>query len=311
MQDRLKSLKSFITEKSSDPEFVHHGWFAEWHLEIVERIAEELLRVYPEANADVVRAMVWMHDYGKIVDFDNQYEHEYVDKGRDELVRLGFEEDFADTVASNIKTLDAKDNLAAANIETRIVSSADGCSHLVGPFIRLYWWENSSKPYEEIMAENVRKLTVDWDKKVVLPEARSAFQSRHDIAIEQSGDIKSVDFVKPFIVASVNFYSSDIDRSIDFYTKTLGIELVDRQGDSYASFALNDELRLGVKLASEEREKPGSQTLILRVPDINTAYDLAIEQGADVLVHLRDDPWGQWFAIGDPDGNMIEYLQTE
>lgn len=311
MQDNLEVLKSFITKESANPKFIHHGWFVEWHLKIVERIANELLQVHPEANADIVRAMVWMHDYGKIVDFDNQYDHKYVNKGRDELMKLGFEEDFADIIASNIKTLDAKDNLSSANIETRIVSSADGCSHLVGPFTRLYWWENPSKPYAEIMTENVRKLTADWDKKVVLPEARSAYQSRHDIAIEQSGNISSTNLIKPFIVESVNFYSSNIDRSIEFYTNTLGIKVINRQGDSYVSFALNDELRLGVKLATEEREMPGSQTLILRVPNIDKIYDDTIRQGTDVLVNLRHDPWGKWFAIGDPDRNMIEYLQIE
>lgn len=310
MQDRLESLKSFIIEESSNPKFIHHVWFVKWHLRIAERIAEELLAVHPEANADMVRAMIWMHDYGKIIDFDNQYDHEYVNKGRNELVRLGFEEDFADTVASNIKILDAKEDLANANIEIKIVSSADGCSHLVGPFTRLYWWENPSKPYEEIMTENIRKLTVDWDKKVVLPEARSTYQSRHDIAIEQSGNIKSVNFMKPFIVESVNFYSSNLNKSIDFYTKTLGIKMIDRQGDHYVSFELNNELRLGVKLASDKREKPGSQTLIIRVSNIDKAYNDFIERGTNILVKLRHDPWGQWFAIGDPDGNMIEYLRN-
>lgn len=184
MELKLDALRDFVREKASNTEFVHHKWFARWHLEVVEKIAANLLEYYPEADSDIVYAMVWMHDYGKIIDFANQYDHSYVDAGRNELIKLGFDDDFAYTVAENIKTLDKKDDLEHANIETRIVSSSDGCSHLVGPFMSLYWWENPQKPFEEIMQDNIRKLTVDWEKKVVIPEALSAFKNLHDIALD-------------------------------------------------------------------------------------------------------------------------------
>jgi hypothetical protein len=79
-----------------------------------------------------------MHDYGKIIDFDNQYDHAYVEQGKHLMIELGFEESYALIVAENIKTLDAKENIETANVETQIVSSADGCSHLVGPLTSLY-----------------------------------------------------------------------------------------------------------------------------------------------------------------------------
>jgi hypothetical protein len=33
----------------------------------------------------------------------------------------------------------------------------------------------------------MRKASVDWDRKVVLPEIRMAFQNRHDVLLEQAG----------------------------------------------------------------------------------------------------------------------------
>ncbi|HSW65691.1 MAG TPA: HD domain-containing protein [Bacillota bacterium] len=191
MEDKLKSLKEHVTALAADPKFVHHKWFTQWHLQIVERIALELLEHYPEANRDVVIAMVWLHDYGKIIDFDEQYSAQYIDAGRDKLLELGFDAEFAASVAANIARADQKTELDKADIEVQIVASADGCSHLVGPFIRLWWHEHPNQPFEEIMAENVRKLGVDWERKVVLPEARAAFQVRHDVSMEQSGKLPS------------------------------------------------------------------------------------------------------------------------
>jgi len=186
MEERLNDLKLFITHRAAQSDFVHHKWFTRWHLEVVESLARDLVVFYPEADKDIIIAMCWMHDYGKIIDFDNQYDHKYIEEGRQEMIKLGFDEFFATTVTENIKTLDQKDNLVNANIETRIVSSVDGCSHLVGPFLSLYWWENPKTPFEDIMRENVRKLTVDWDLKVVLPEAKAAYQTLHDNAMDRA-----------------------------------------------------------------------------------------------------------------------------
>lgn len=186
MNEKLDNLKLLIKQKSSEPSFVHHKWFAKWHLEIVELLAHDLMELYPEADEATIIAMCWMHDYGKIVNFDNQYDHRYVEEGRQEMIKLGFNEPFADAVAENIKTLDQKENLADANLETRIVSSADGCSHLVGPFMSFYWWEHPETPFENIMRENVRKLTADWDLKVVTPEAKRAYQPLYDAARDRA-----------------------------------------------------------------------------------------------------------------------------
>lgn len=186
MESNLQKLKDFITEKASNEEFAHHKWFVRWHLEIVEDIAMQLVRHYPEADTDIVSAMVWMHDYGKIVDFDGQFDEKHTEAGRDILVNLGFDPGFAERVAENIRVLDRKENLHEASIETQIVSSADACSHLVGPFVSLYWRENPHKEVEETMAENVRKFTVDWDKKVTLSEARDTYQALHDMEIKKA-----------------------------------------------------------------------------------------------------------------------------
>ena len=183
MEELLSKLKVTIAEKASNPNFIHHTWFIKWHLEIVETLSKDLKRFYPHANDDILIALSWMHDYGKIMDLDNQYDHTYVEQGRLLMIELGFDASFAMNIAESIKIFDKKDHLENASIEVRIVSSADACSHLVGPWISLYWHENPDKPFEDIMKENIRKLGTEWDLKVTLPEAIQVYQRLHDDAM--------------------------------------------------------------------------------------------------------------------------------
>lgn len=190
MDNLVETFKDHVVKLCQNPSFVHSEWFVEYHLEIVERIALELCDVYPTADRSTVKLLVWLHDYGKIVDFDNQYS-KTLTAGYDALVGIGFPEAYAKKVIGYIELYDKKENLGSDStpLEVKIVSSADGASHLVGPFFPLYWKENSSKSFKDLMRENVRKATVDWEKKVVLPEVKKAFEERHQFFLNQVGPL--------------------------------------------------------------------------------------------------------------------------
>lgn len=195
MQEQINKLKVSVSAAASSRGFVHYKWFVKWHLEIVEKIANELLEFYPDADKNVVIVMAWMHDYGKIVDFDNQYQATLV-KGKELLAEIGFGDDFIDKVIGNIELLDKKMevDLHNAPIEVQIVSSADGCSHMVGPFMHLFWnFETDEtfkgKSLDELMELNRIKAKKDWTRKITLPEARKAFARHYELNLEQSGDL--------------------------------------------------------------------------------------------------------------------------
>jgi len=195
MQDKIETFRDHVIATSANPEFLHHKWFVPWHLEIVEKLALELCDLYPEADRDMVRLMAWLHDYGKTLDYDNQYEMT-LHAGRQKLTEIGFPSEIVERAVNNIETLDKKLelDLHAAPIEVQIVSSADGCSHMVGPFMNIFWNEATDKTfagkeYEELMDLNRKKLEKDWDHKIVLPEAREAFAKRHQILLEQAGQL--------------------------------------------------------------------------------------------------------------------------
>ena len=44
--DKLLKLKEAVTAKASNPGFIHHQWYVKWHLQIVERLVNELCNIY-------------------------------------------------------------------------------------------------------------------------------------------------------------------------------------------------------------------------------------------------------------------------
>ncbi len=179
-------FRSEVKKASVNPKFIHHQWFLKYHLEIVEKIALELCKHYPQANKDMVLLLVWLHDYEKIIDFKNQYNTTHT-VGSKKLLELGFNKEFVKKAFLYVNILDKKSNIAKAPIEVQIVSSADGASHLIGPFYAIHWKEQSQRSCEDLMKENKRKATVDWNKKIVLPEVKKAFLSRHKSLLERCG----------------------------------------------------------------------------------------------------------------------------
>lgn len=191
MQNTIQALKTHVADIAGDPAFRHHDWFVTYHLEVVERIAKELLAHYPEADADLVEVMVWMHDYGKILDFDRQYDRALVDVGRDKLIELGFAPDFASRAADYIEWMDKRSevDLHKAPIEVQIVSSADGGSHFASPFHPIYYHENPDKPLAGILAGKPQRISIDWERKITLPEARAAFAPYYEVTKVQNGQL--------------------------------------------------------------------------------------------------------------------------
>ncbi len=181
-------LKQKVAEHSSNPNFRHHQWFVQYHLEIVEKIAHELCQLYPEADKQYVDTLLWLHDYEKIVDFDDQYNTE-LEATKTLMAEVGYSPEVIAELRDSLNIYNAKQDLRSAKIEIQIVSSADGASHLVGPFCTLYWYENPGKGIADLQSDNRKKFSSDWEAKITLPEVKQAFETRHRFALEVAGEL--------------------------------------------------------------------------------------------------------------------------
>lgn len=180
----LSIFRDIVLKNFSQEKFKYHEWMWEYHLKIVEKIAWELCDIYPNANRDIVWALVWFHDFWK--PFDEKREREYtLTEWVDAMRKSGYPENFVAQTVDFWEIMEKKNeiNLHDAPIEVKIISSADGASHFVWVFYPSYFnedWENFDSTQERLR----KKITKDWERKIVLPEVKKIFQKRYQYAQE-------------------------------------------------------------------------------------------------------------------------------
>ncbi len=190
METLIKKFREQVITAAQNPNFIHHKWYVKYHLEIVEKISLELCEHYRDANRDLVVLLVWLHDYGKMIDHNDQHQATLT-HGKTKLLELGFSPPLVEKVIFLIDLFDKKIDLDkdSTPIEVKIVSSADAASHLVGPFYYMWMHENSNRDAEELMQSTLKKAETEWKNKVVLPEIKEVFFERQKFTLELNGQL--------------------------------------------------------------------------------------------------------------------------
>lgn len=103
-------------------------------------------------------------------------------------------------------------------------------------------------------------------------------------------------------------YVRDMDRAVTFYTRTLGLKLLERQDDDWASIDAGDGLVLGLQPGNGPRPGGGSiaigfnvteplEEVIATLERRGVSFQGAVQGRAEVPVRLA--------FFGDPDGNAL------
>jgi catechol 2,3-dioxygenase-like lactoylglutathione lyase family enzyme len=108
---------------------------------------------------------------------------------------------------------------------------------------------------------------------------------------------------------SAVLYTNDVKKATEFYRDFLGLKLDYVEEGKFASFLFENGVRLSIKKAIEEREKPGSQTVFIAADDIENIYQKFKTAGAVFGKELKVASWGTEFSILDPDGNKVEFIK--
>ena len=103
-------------------------------------------------------------------------------------------------------------------------------------------------------------------------------------------------------------YVSDMDRSVKFYTETLGMKLMERHGDHWAAIDGGPGLSIGLHPATAEvpAGRPGSTAigLYLNGP-IRAAVDRLRGKGVTFQGPVIDDKALSLAFFSDPDGTPL------
>jgi predicted enzyme related to lactoylglutathione lyase len=110
-----------------------------------------------------------------------------------------------------------------------------------------------------------------------------------------------------FTCNHISVRCSDIERSFDFYTKKLGIPLLQRWPKMFAILA--GEVRISI-FQSDEVSAVGNIEIILRAHDIEAAKATSIANGLTLAQDIVEAPgFMRFYTLEDPDGNVIHIAQ--
>ena len=117
----------------------------------------------------------------------------------------------------------------------------------------------------------------------------------------------------------VRYQVTDVQRSIHFYTQTLGFDL-DRQNlPAFGQVSIGDlKLILSGPGASGSRPMPdgrhqepgGWNRVVLRVEDLPALITKLENQGVRFRNEMEVGPGGKQIQVEDPDGNPIELFES-
>ena len=107
---------------------------------------------------------------------------------------------------------------------------------------------------------------------------------------------------------------ADINRSIEFYTKTIGFDLEFRYEDFYAGLIKDGHtihLKSGNPSLEERDNKRANEDLdiVFSVEGVETLYNDFVNKSVNITQPLCDRPYGREFYIADPDGYILAFLK--
>jgi catechol 2,3-dioxygenase-like lactoylglutathione lyase family enzyme len=107
---------------------------------------------------------------------------------------------------------------------------------------------------------------------------------------------------------------TDINRSIDFYTKKLGFDLDFRYEDFYSGVVKEGysiHLKLGTPSIQERenRRKNEDLDIIFSVDGIEHLFEQLSNKSVEFVQPLREMNYGKEFYVTDPDGYIIAFVE--
>ena len=117
-------------------------------------------------------------------------------------------------------------------------------------------------------------------------------------------------------IGFVKVFVTDLEKSLDFYTNRLGMELDYSDGRNWAQFKSGEDVSLAIERCEPDHVEQGSKVVgrfvgvTLMVDDIAGTYERLVGRGVEFTGRPEKQPWGGTLAhLKDLDGNVLTLMQ--
>ncbi len=114
-----------------------------------------------------------------------------------------------------------------------------------------------------------------------------------------------------FSNGNATIFVSDMDRSVDFYTKILGLNLAQRFGNHWASVETG-KLAIGLHPASNTNPAGRNGSIVIGLElagNIEDCVAILKQQGVRFRGPISQDKVGKTAYFEDPDGHLLYMIQ--
>jgi catechol 2,3-dioxygenase-like lactoylglutathione lyase family enzyme len=117
-------------------------------------------------------------------------------------------------------------------------------------------------------------------------------------------------------IGFVKVFVTDLERSLDFYTNKLGMELDFTDKRNWAQFRSGEDISLGIERCEADHVEHGSKIVgrfvgvTFMVDDIASTYERLLGRGVQFTGRPEKQHWGGTLAhFKDLDGNVLTLMQ--
>ena len=182
--DKLVEIKRICEENYSEEDYRYH---------ILQVVKYSLLLAKKlNANLEIVEVAAYLHDIGRAKkkrkfegerkDFfeDNDHHITGADETKEILKDLGYDEEFINKVEHCVLAHRGRKGPAPETKEAKIIACADAMSHF-DTFLDLFsFFLKTTNSFEEAVIKIEQKIDRNWDKKLMLPEAKEIVKDKYE-----------------------------------------------------------------------------------------------------------------------------------
>lgn len=117
-------------------------------------------------------------------------------------------------------------------------------------------------------------------------------------------------------IGFVRVFVTDLKKSLDFYSKILGMEIDYTDEKNWAQFKSGEDVSLAIEKCDPNYTEHGSKLVgrfvgvTLMVDDLQKEYDQLSKKGVEFTGHPEKQPWGGTLAhLKDLNGNVLTLMQ--